>query len=96
MRAEVLHTQQTLLPSTMALIADSDNNENWITDSDATQHMSSQDVNMRNYKSIEIGKKFIFVTIRHWKQRIKETSNYNAFYLMRSAKILYLGKCYMF
>ena len=41
----------------MALTADSDNRENWIIDSGATQHMSSQDVNMRNSKTINDGKK---------------------------------------
>ena len=48
----VPHIQQTLLSSTMVLTSDSDNDENWIiTDSLTTHHMSSWDVNMRNYKA---------------------------------------------
>ncbi len=50
-------TQQTLLSSTSALTVNSDDNEAWIIDSGATQHMSSQDSNMSNYEKLQTGKK---------------------------------------
>lgn len=43
-----------MLSSTQALTVDSNNLDTWIIDSGATQHMSSKDVNMRNYEAKKI------------------------------------------
>ena len=51
------HNQHTLLSSTQALNVDSNNLDTWIIDSGATQHMSSKDVNMRNYEAMQGTKK---------------------------------------
>ena len=52
----VPHNQHTLLSSTQALNVDSNNLDTWIIDSSATQHMSSKDVNMRNYEAMQDAK----------------------------------------
>ena len=53
----VPYNQQTLLSSTMALDVDANNLETRIFDSGATQHMSSQNVDMRNCEAMRGGKK---------------------------------------